>query len=188
MDTKYWKLFYENNKNFKNKNSAFSEFILDFFKDKNIKSILDVGCGNGLDSYFFSKKYNVVGIDSAGYKLKETKNFKFFIDDFCSFKKDNYDLIYSRFSFHSINDKQQIIFLESIKINSYLCIETRSDKGKDLYKFYGDNHYRNYTNIDYLKNLLLKYNFEILYLEENIDFAIYKQENPICIRLICKKI
>ena len=30
--------------------------------------------------------------------------------------------------------------------------------------------------------------YEILYMEEKNDFAKYKNENPICIRVICKKI
>ena len=49
-------------------------------------------------------------------------------------------------------------------------------------------HKLNFTNIDYLKKLLKENNFEILFIEENKNFAIYKNENPICIRVICKKL
>ena len=31
-------------------------------------------------------------------------------------------------------------------------------------------------------------NFDILYIEENNNFAIFQNENPICIRVIAKKI
>ena len=30
--------------------------------------------------------------------------------------------------------------------------------------------------------------FQIIYINEGINMAIYKNENPICIRVICKKI
>ena len=78
--------------------------------------------------------------------------------------------------------------LHFLKLILILCIETRSDKSKNINKIHGDAHYRNYTNLRYLKDLLNKFKFDILYLEENDNFAKYKNENPICIRLICKKL
>ena len=47
--------------------------------------------------------------------------------------KDKYDLIYSRFTFHSITNEQHISFLDTIKTNSYLVIETRSKKSEKFY-------------------------------------------------------
>ena len=42
--------------------------------------------------------------------------------------------------------------------------------------------------MDYIVNLLKDNNFDILYQNEDKDFAVYKNENPVCIRIICKKI
>jgi tellurite methyltransferase len=182
----YWKEFYDNFDN--EQPSDFCKFVIDYIKDMNIIKILDCGCGNGRDSYYFGKKYLVTGLDSSSYIPIQNENCKFLNDDFCKYNKDSYELIYSRFTFHSITNKEHKIFLESIKKpDTLLCIETRSDKGKNDKRYHGDNHYRNFTNIDYIKKILEVYGFKIEYIEENKDFAIYKDENPICIRVICKK-
>lgn len=184
----YWKKFYEENKDILNYPSEFCTFVIEYFKNfKNLK-ILDAGCGNGRDSYFLGNFYEVVGVDLSTYKPHNNNNCKFEIDDFCTYSKKNFDLIYSRFTFHSITNDQHEIFLKSIKAGSYLCIETRSDKGQNSFRYFGDSHFRNLTNYDYLVTLLKKNNFEILFIEEADNFAIYKNENPICIRVICKKI
>ena len=185
VEENYWGNIYNTNSIITSP-SNFAYFIQDYFKNDKL-NILDCGCGNGRDSYYFSN-YNIVhGIDSS-FIPKNKKNCTFEKADFCKYNKYKYDLIYSRFTFHSITNEQQETFLKSINSNTYLCIETRSDKSKNIEKIFGDNHFRNYTNKNYLLNLLKKYNFDILYIEEKKDFAKYKNENPICIRVICKKI
>lgn len=187
MDKQYWDNFYKNNINFVSKSSAFCIFITDYFKNHNL-NILDAGCGNGRDTYYLSNKFNVIGIDISLGDLKPKNNCKFIKDNFCTYNKDAFDLVYSRFTFHSISNIDHEIFLKSItKSGTFLCIETRSDKGINSDRVFGDNHYRNFTNLEYLKDILIKNNFEILYIEEGNGFAIYKDENPICIRVICKK-
>ena len=100
--------------------------------------------------------------------------------------KTPYNVIYSRFTFHSITNEQQENLVKSIAPNTFLCIETRSSKDAEEYRVFGDTHYRNLTNMDYLLNLLYKYNFTILFSNESKNVAIYKDENPTCIRIICK--
>ena len=188
MDIKYWDNFYKKNINFLNKPSKFCIFIMNYFKDYNNFYILDAGCGNGRDSYYLTNKYKVLGIDISLGKLENNEKCKFIKGNFCTYDKDIFNLIYSRFTFHSISNRDQEIFLNSInKSGTYLCIETRSDKDINSKRIFGDNHYRNFTNFDYLEKLLKKNNFEILYSEENNNLALYKEENPICIRVICKK-
>lgn len=183
----YWKEFYFNHKQNKIECSNFCNYILNYFKNKNIKNVLDCGCGNGRDSYALSNIYIVDAVDNCGFLPSSKNNVTFFTDDFVTLDKSKYDLIYSRFTFHSITDNQHNIFLDTIDNNSYLVIETRSKKGEDYDVFHGKTHYRNYTDLEYLKKLLLSKNFEIIYIEENINFAKYKNENPICIRVICQK-
>jgi tellurite methyltransferase len=183
----YWNNIYKT-KNIPKEPSNFCKFITEYklFKNNKLK-LLDCGCGNGRDSYYFSKYFNVTGIDSS-FKPNNINNCIFKQNDFCSYDKSNYDLIYSRFTFHSITDEQQELFLSSIKKNSFLCIETRSNKSKDIKKVFGDEHYRNYTDYNNLLKKLKLLNFDIIYSEENSGFSIYKNEDPICIRIICKKI
>ncbi len=187
-DKNYWKDFYKNNN--QNKNcSDFCKFILEYFKsNKDIFNVLDAGCGNGRDSLVLCKKYKVTGVDNCGFKINYlNENIKFVIDNFIYMDKSQFDLIYSRFTFHSINNKEHEEFLETIKPNTYLSIEARSNKDITKKKYYGNTHYRNYIELNYLKELLIKKNFEILFIKEDKNFAKYKDENPICIRVICKK-
>ena len=184
-ETKYWNNFYSNFTLLEP--SSFCLFITTYIKNMNINNILDAGCGNGRDSYYLAQKYNVTGMDIST-KPNDMDNCKFVLDSFVTCDKSSYDLIYSRFTFHSITNEMHDDFLNSICKDTLLCIETRSDKNENDTKFHGSTHYRNYTNIDYLKNLLNKYNFDIKYIEENKDFAIYKNENPYCIRVVCKKL
>ena len=182
----YWSDFYKNNK-VPREPSDFCKFIFNhnLFINKNIR-ILDCGCGNGRDTYYFSEKYNIIGIDSSSKPI-DKENCKFIVSDFCNYDKTNFDLIYSRFTFHSISDEQQILFLKSIPINTYLCIETRSDKTSSIVKVHGDEHYRNYTNYNNLKKMITNLGFKIIFSDEDTGFAKYKDEDPCCIRIICKR-
>jgi tellurite methyltransferase len=96
--------------------------------------------------------------------------------------------VYSRFTFHSINDAQQEAFLSSIrKSGTYLCIESRSDKGLEEQRIHGDGHFRNFTSLIKLRRQLLAHAFDIVYQYEGRDAAIYKEENPMCVRVLAKK-
>lgn len=188
-DTQYWNEFYKKTQ-LTDDASDFCNFTLKFFKNSDIiNTVLDCGCGSGRDSRKLDEKYIVTAIDNCGVLPKnDNTNIEYLCEDFVKFPKDAYDLIYSRFTFHSISDKNQEEFIKSIKKSGqYLAIETRSNKSKDIQEFHGKLHFRNYTDLYYIQNLLQKNNFEILYLVESNNFAIYKDENPICIRVIAKK-
>ncbi len=188
-DQPYWNDFYQNKSSELNNPSDFCTFVMNYFKNnpKNFR-ILDAGCGNGRDSYVLSTKYNVVGADNSGYKAEDSNRCCFEVSDFVTMPKDGFDLIYSRFTFHSITNANHETFLKTINKKTYLCIETRSDKGISSERHYGDDHYRNFTNVNYLKDLLEKHHFQIELIKENVNMAIYKNENPWCIRVICRKI
>ena len=184
MDKLYWTTFYKEEKGIL-ESSDFAKFIMEYFKEEKF-FILDIGCGNGRDSYYLATKHHVVGCDLSS-KPKNKKNCLFLEENMVDIDKEPYDLIYSRFSLHSISDENQRELLQSIRKGTILCIETRSLKGKDTYRLFGNNHYRNLTDLDFLHLLLKEYGFEILYEYEGDNVAIFKDENPICIRVICKK-
>lgn len=186
-DITYWNKFY-NNDFLIYECSDFCKFVMNFFQNyRNIEKVIDCGTGNGRDSFALSEIYEVHGVDNSGFIPNNKVNLKFSCDDFVTIDKNKYDLIYSRFTFHSITNENHETFLNSVPNGKYLAIETRSSLGENEYVHHGKTHFRNYTDINYLKRLLTQYKFEIMYINEGNNMAKYKNENPICIRVICRK-
>lgn len=68
---KFWDNFY---KNFAyRKESSFAHYISKKYL-KNKKKLLEIGCGNGRDSFFFSKKLKVVAIDKSHEAIKKNSD------------------------------------------------------------------------------------------------------------------
>ena len=73
----YWNKYY--NKKKIQKASSFAIFIFKKFLRKKIKNnlylkLLDIGCGDGRDSFYFSKKkIETVGIDASKSAIKNNK-------------------------------------------------------------------------------------------------------------------
>ena len=202
----YWNKFYKNSDQVK-RPSNFAVKIRKFLK--NYKgSIVDVGCGNGRDlTYFVNNKLNIIGIDISKNaidickkKISKKIHQDLFVNDFIKFNYNNIKKnisIYSRFTLHTINLKDEKIFLKKL-INlsnlDFLFIETRSTKD-DLYgkgKKIGKNefitdHYRRFINKSDLINKLKK-KFKILYVRESKGYSKFKKEDPCLIRIIAQKI
>lgn len=187
IDVNYWSSFYSSNHTLDASN--FCSFVLDFFKNHRCLKVLDAGCGNGRDSYALSKYYMVTGLDTASYIPEATESCSFETSDFCSHDKNIYDLIYSRFTLHSINDEQQEQFLSSItKKGTFLAIECRSDGDIDTVREHGDDHYRNFVSFKRMLRLFSELGFTVLHAEEGTGFAPYKTEDPVCVRFIVEKL
>ena len=193
---KYWNNFY---KSFKvNKPSKFAIFCLRYLKPKT--SIIDLGCGNGRDSIFFSKKgFTVVGVDKSNIikNIPIDVSLNFIQGDFTKLNNSSFDNVYSRFSLHSISKKEELRVLKWVYCNikkGVFCIEVRSindslyGKGhkveKDAFIY---THYRRFIRKNELERRLKRIGFEIIYSKEDINFAPYKNENPKIIRIICLK-
>ena len=103
MDKNYWNNYYlQNLKKFPP--SSFSKFVLDYLTP-NMK-LLDIGCGNGRDSIFFSEnKIETIGID-----FSET------IIDFLTRTNKNKNL-----SFNQINLSKISYELKDIKVDAAYC-------------------------------------------------------------------
>ena len=204
---KFWNNFYKNNLAV-SRPSSFAIFILKFLKKNNSK-IIDIGCGNGRDLFFFKKnKIDFIGIDLSKnatqlikkkLENKQEKN-KVFNNDFVRFDyKKNVRTkfsIYSRFTWHTINQKNEDKFLNKISNLpnlTYLFIETRSIKddlcgvGKKIGKNeFVTDHYRRFIDKKDLIKKLQK-NFKIIYSKESKGFSKFKKEDPCLIRVIAVK-
>jgi SAM-dependent methyltransferase len=208
MDKKYWNKYYSNDV-VTEEPSDFAQFCINNYK-KECGSIIDIGCGNGRDTFFFSSQsIQSIGLDQSeivikGNKAKSSKlglNCSFFVGDFSNFDFDSichkpYS-IYSRFTLHAINYKEEDKLFKHLFSNinlKYLFIEVRSirdllyGEGKEvgLHEFV-TSHYRRFINPKKLISKL-KENFEILYFKESQGFAKTKTEDPWIIRTIVKRI
>lgn len=209
MKIYYWDNFYQ--KKIKiSKPSSFAKFIVK--KLKKNKTLLDIGCGNGRDTFYFNKKgLNVVGIEKSKIAVKNNKkilekkkikNISFYNVNIFSKKFENlekFDYVYLRFVIHAISKQIENKLLKNLskitKENSIVFFEFRTTKdklfkrGKIISKYERQtNHYRRFIKFDdFIKTLNKLKNFKILYKIEKKGLAKYKNDNPVLGRIILKR-
>lgn len=210
-DKEYWTEYYAKNSKPTN-SSTFAQFILP--KLKKDKNLIELGCGNGRDSIYFAKNsINVIGIDQVQEEINylnenhKEDNIHFICDDFTNLVNTESDLItdtdvdyiYSRFTFHAINEIKEDRTLDWIedKLDKDGCffLEARSVKdpmykqGKALSETENfTDHYRRYMDLNSIISKLESRNFEIIFKIEDKNLAVYKDDNPYLIRIIAKKL
>ncbi|KAA6225438.1 MULTISPECIES: class I SAM-dependent methyltransferase [unclassified Campylobacter] len=204
QDRAYWSKFYKVHKE-PFSHSLFADFVLKFL-GKNEK-ILELGCGNGRDSVFFAKKgFEVWGVDLCESEISFLQNhyandkLTFLCANFCELNFVNeFSLIYSRFTLHSINkDDENKLFSwlnKGLKKGGKFCVEVRGKKNSLFEKgekvsedsFIYENHYRRFLDFNELKIKLKNLGFELLFSEENKGFAPFKNEDDFFIRIIAIK-
>lgn len=189
----YWTTYYEHKECTSNQEpSKFARFVKSMLKNK-INTIIEVGSGSGRDAYFLGRFYNVRAIDLA-CKPKDTPSVTFHQGSMTDIT-GIYDLLYSRFSLHSVSEDVEDFVLDFAKKNcSYIAIEARSTNDtlsndqtvNQAATSYAAAHYRRYMNLNFMVEKLSSRGFEILYAEESNLFAPYKDDNPVCVRIIAK--
>lgn len=196
VNKEYWDRFYSNDNSIPYKSSDFCRFVIDRLSSD--KKILDVACGNGRDSLEFLRcGFDVTSIDLSSNLKEFHPNLKFRKADMLKFDYFNFDVIYLRFVLHTINEKDLDKLIDRIKETSNNCkifIETRSTKGisdeekteTNFKSSIGDKHFRMLYSKEYLIEKF-KSHFNIIHVEEDINFARFLEENPYCIRMILDK-
>lgn len=163
--------------------SKFARDMLGFIPDGS--KILDIGCGNGRDSYFLGKKYDVLGIDFA-IEPRETDNVKFLrapIDEIYNLDPDDFDVVYSRFFFSAV---ENYVIEDVLDWNTGMVLSESRGEG-DIPKIYPD-HDRNFMDSMWFLETLLDKNYEVIYHERGCNMAMYKDEDPIVVRNVSRKI
>lgn len=210
-DEDYWNKYYKD-KNAQgislNKPSLFAQYVFSKYM-KTGKELVELGCGNGRDSlYFADRGLNVTGIDASQVAIKELQqkntlhNCMFICDDFVnveSIYQIQYDYCYSRFTLHAISEYQETQILlkayDMLKADGYLFVETRSiNDGKyglgqavEKNAFINDGHYRRFIDLVELVTKVTDIGFKVIEQEESNEFAPYKNEDAVCIRLIAQR-
>lgn len=206
MDYKYWNEYYKKNIA-PSEPSKFAKDILKYLESG--KKLIELGCGNGRDAIFLSNnKIDVVAVDQCESSINNLKssvssdNIDFVADDFIETKlleKESFDYVYSRFTLHSISEEQENKLInrvyEALKKDGLLLIEVRSVKdeifglGEQIARntYIYNNHSRRFIILDELIEKLTLNGFKVDFADENNDYAIYKDQNPIVIRVIARK-
>ena len=207
MDYQYWNNYYDKDEAPKEP-SQFSKDVLSYLEKD--KKLIELGCGNGRDAVYFSQNgLNVMAIDQSElsiYNLEKNnhnnKKVKFIADDFIRsnmLKELEYDYVYSRFTMHSITEEEESILLNrvytTLKKDGLLLIEVRSIKD-DIYglgrkiarnTYVYNDHCRRFVVIDELIEKIKLIGFKIILANQDRGYAVYKDQNPIVIRIIAKK-
>lgn len=166
--------------------SSFARFVLGENLGFKIpgKTIIDIGCGNGRDTYYFGSRYKATGIDENNQPTdkKETNFFRMNWREAKELIVKN-DIVYSRFFLHYLK-KDEIKELIEMTPN-YFIAEARAIG--DQPKIYPE-HERLYVDEIHLLLSLIEDGFEIVYFEKNTGLAKYKDEDPLIVRVIAKRI
>ena len=198
----YWNTYYKSNK--KIKESSFARFVIKKI-DKNSK-IIDIGCGNGRDSFFFSKndlKVTAIDISKNAIKnnsLKSNKNLKFLKFDIGkNTMSKKFDVIYCRFFVHAISEKNEnklIAFIKKIKKRNTLAFfEFRNHKDKmfqkkkirkhnDVIEFEKGHFRRIIDPKKFIKKVSSKIKLKVIYKKSAKNLSIVKNDNPHLTRII----
>ena len=143
MDYQYWNEYYSKQVAPKQP-SKFAMDIMGYLEKG--KKLIELGCGNGRDSIFFSENgVDVIAIDQSDTSIDILKNnnynnkIKFISDDFIRtniLKNKTFDYAYSRFTIHSILEEEEDILVKRVYDNlnpkGLFFIEVRSIKD-DIY-------------------------------------------------------
>lgn len=206
-DTSYWEEFYSNSNTDIEAPSLFAEALVKENHLNDGKTVLELGCGNGRDSIYFSRNgLKVTAIDASKTAIDKLISRKtdvlFVCDDFISsptLYKTQYDYCYSRFTLHAISEKQQRELFSNIYYalaeQGKFFIEVRSiyddlcGKGERVgeFEYIYNGHYRRFLKKEALIDEIKKSGFIIEYVEEKTGFAPHREEDPVIIRLIATK-
>ena len=201
----YWNSFYK-------KKSISSESTFAKFTYRKIKKfrgkILDIGCGNGRDAYFFNKKgFNVLGVDISQKAIQinskdKIKNLIFKKFDVGKDKlKSKFEIIYCRFFVHTLDEMLENKLINIIKStkkkNTLVFFEFRNYKDKIFGNFKSSDHNKMIefekghlrriidTKV-FKKKFITKTKSKIIYEKSGINLSVYKKDNPNLSRLIFK--
>jgi tellurite methyltransferase len=204
LDKNYWNKYYSKH-NALGEPSSFAKSII---KNIPIKSkLMELGCGNGRDSYYFaSKGHNVTACDQSEKIIDSLPKLNinspnFITADINSLPNDFnhfFNVVYARFVLHALDDyeaknainwtfnnleKNGIFFSESRSIKDPIFGEGQKVK-KQIYK---TDHQRRFLKKSQIVKDLIDEGFVIDDVVEDHGLAVYKDSDPVVIRIVARK-
>lgn len=205
----YWDAYYEKRRAPINP-SSFAIFCQENFFD-NHSRVLELGCGNGRDAFYFAKKHRVTGIDQSPVVIQANRqrasdegilSMDFlegkFGDDIRGLP-DAVEVVYGRFVIHAMPFEDEVRALQCaarlLTPDGRLFLEFRTDKDPLMQEgqVVGANervtdHYRRFINFDAFCERLATYGFSIDFLLERSGLAKHGDDDPTVGRVIAKKV
>lgn len=203
----YWAQYYKNGVA-PEEPSGFAQYIMEQYASEH-ESLVELGCGNGRDARFFARKgLSVVAFDQCAPENDERadasgSNLVYATGDFTDLSDvtDSYDLVYSRFTLHSVSAEGQARTLawsaRNLMPGGRLCIETRGQKN-ELYKkgkvvsgeqdaFIHNDHYRRFVDFDKFVNEIESNELTVVEASEQTGYAPFQDTDYHFIRVIAEK-
>lgn len=196
----YWEEFYNNGKlGLEDIPSQFAAFVLSEFPKR--KTILDIGCGNGRDTFFFARHVSkVIGIDASESAISycnkkrnimEVDNAFFYcldvssidgglelLEGFSSGLEDS--VLYARFFLHAINEETEKSFLDLASFASRrggaVAVEFRTHRDEQQKKETSE-HFRRYINPLQFMDKARSVGLSLSYFTEGFGLAKYKGDD-----------
>lgn len=201
----YWEDYYHGVKGISSP-SAFAVFVAE--KLPSSQRILEVGCGNGRDTTFFSEQgHRVTAVDKSGaavelcQKLYPDSSAKFLAGTLKRYSEEwagQFDFVYSRFVLHAMTEAEEVEMLQAahraLAPRGQIMVECRSIN--DPLAREGEvispteriaGHYRRFIIRDELRDRLISAGFEVTYETESNGLAVFKDEDPVVIRFAARK-
>lgn len=211
MDKNYWKSIYSKQSE-DEKPSPFATYVVENIGVAG-KTIIELGCGNGRDAICFANANaaKVEAIDQCDniiellqHRFKQVNNLSFTCRDFTQMDDSSgtkYDIVYSRFTLHSVSKEQQHDVISwafrNLNPSGNLCVEVRGQKN-EIFRtgtpvegepdaFILNNHYRRFLQFESFCKELEDCHFHIDFAKEQKGVAPYKGQNETYIRVIATK-
>ena len=204
MNKNYWDRYYSKTNGVETP-STFASYVSDLIKKG--ESILELGCGNGRDSFHFAKKgFHVFAIDQSKIVINRIKkkniNPKFICKDIQKLEKNfkfKINHCYARFFLHALNENEENKVIESVANllpkNGIFFSENRSVKS-DLYgkgeviskDIFHTDHKRRFIRKSNLSQRLQDNGFKITKSVEKKGLAMHQDDDPVVIRICARKL
>jgi adenylylsulfate kinase-like enzyme/ubiquinone/menaquinone biosynthesis C-methylase UbiE len=206
----YWNYAYAHNSTPTNPTS-FAHFCMDNYIMQD-NHILEFGCGNGRDSFYFAQTNLVTALDPSSVAINSNKqrtlntsidnNIEFMEGAFgeISLPLDNQvDVIYSRFVMHAMNEESENMAIQEaaslLKRDCLLLLEFRTIKDEMMKMGFvvGNHemvtdHYRRFIDTQQFTKKLVSYGFELIYFIEANGLSKLGDDDPVVARIAARKV
>lgn len=185
--------------------SAFAEFVFENFR--NSEWVIEFGCGNGRDSFWFSQKgLRVYGSDKSKIAIEKCIekaqgiNYLSFsavhyaniseLEEWINSFPDKYEkaFVYIRFLLHDVDEATEIKILDAVdKLNEYgvagIALEFRTTEDEERPKL-NMPHYRRFIDVQAFEQDLKKRGLHIRFKTAGLGLAVHLTEDAYVARYI----